>query len=228
MVLRAVHFLPFSDSVFGIQIVSYRVYWQEASNSCSLEIPRFWTDASDAMCLVYVTMSKIVYAAAQFKPVAEGAEIHKIPRVDAATWVTLLTTWSFSVESQDKVYFRLEVASSSCQMQLAELFSSRGFPPRKATPGVVLIDTSPTSDLHMATIRRKHPGDVQKEEIRPWNQHKTPSLKEMFNWTYSNPAEKICKTIGHVIRILRNNDEACEIGALKPNDLQFLLFHRSL
>ena len=59
----------------------------------------------------------------------------------------------------------------------------RGFPPRKATPGVVLIDTSPTPDLDMAMIQGKRPGDVQKEEIRPRSLHKTPSFKAMLNWT---------------------------------------------
>ena len=50
--------------------------WQEASNTGSLDIPRFWIDARDVMCLVYVTMSKVVYATVQFKPVAEGARMH--------------------------------------------------------------------------------------------------------------------------------------------------------
>ena len=69
MILRAVHFLPLSGFVFGIQAMSYRVNGKKHP----IQIPRFCTDA---MCLGYVPMSKIVYAAAQFKPVAERSGIH--------------------------------------------------------------------------------------------------------------------------------------------------------
>ena len=35
----------------------------------------------------------------------------------------------------------------------------------------------------MSTIRRKRPEHIQKEEIRPWSFHRTPSWKGMLNWT---------------------------------------------
>ena len=50
----------------------------------------------------------------------------------------------------------------------------------------------------------------------------------MLNWTYSNAAESICKTIEYVIRILRNNGQVSNIGAPSQNDLQLLLFGRAL
>ena len=55
--------------------------WQQASNTGSLDIRRSWEDARDAMYLEFVTISKIVYAATQFKPVAKASGIpQKIPR----------------------------------------------------------------------------------------------------------------------------------------------------
>ena len=96
--------------------------WHEASNTGSLDIPRFWKEARDAMCFGYVTTSQIVYAATQFKPVAKGAGIPpKKSLVGAATRVTLLRTWSFCRAR----CLRLEVVSSSCQMQRVEVISPR-------------------------------------------------------------------------------------------------------
>ena len=76
MILRAVHFLPLSGFVFWGSSNVLSCNWQEASNKGSLDISRFCTDARDAMCLGYVPMSKIVYAAAQFKKVADRSGIH--------------------------------------------------------------------------------------------------------------------------------------------------------
>ena len=74
------------------------------------------------------------------------------------------------------------MVSSSCQNSELKYFL-RGFPPHKATQDVVVINTSPMPDLDMDTIRRKCPGHVQKEEIRQWSLRKTPSLKELLDWT---------------------------------------------
>ena len=104
------------------------------------------------------------------------------------------------------------------------IYFVRGFPPCKATPGVVLVDTSPTPDLDIAMIRQKRPGDVWKEEKRPWSLRRTPSWKAKLDWTLFKSGRVICKTIEHVIITSRNNGWTWKFLARNPNKLKYLLF----
>ena len=133
------------------------------------------------MCLGYMTVSKVVYAAAHTpNRMLKGQEsLKKSPRRRcdlSGTADDMIVLWRARIKHVFGSAWSVHVVKCS------ELkYFLRGSPPPKATPGVVLIDASPAPNLDRSTIRRKHPGDVQKQEIRPRRLHKTPSLKAMLN-----------------------------------------------
>ena len=84
----------------------------------------------------------------------------------------------------------------------------RGFPPREATLGILPIDTSPRTDSGIATIRRKRPEHIQKEEIWPSRLRKTPSWKELLKWTLFKSSRGNLQDNRNVIGTLQNNGQA--------------------
>ena len=119
------------------------------------------------MCLAYDDdVEGCLRGPTHFKPVANGAGIppkssrRRCGLRDTADDVIVL--WRGRIKQVFRSAWSVHVVKCSKLK-----YFLRGFPPPEATPGVVLIDTSPAPDLDMTMIRRQHPGDVRKEEIRP-------------------------------------------------------------
>ena len=166
MILRAVHFLPLSCSAFRSKQCPM-VQLPGLIHTGSLNLPGVgrtqetcdvsWICSDVEGCLRRLPSSN--------RRLKGQESLRKVPhrRSDVSN-----TADEMIVRQRARIKYVFGSRWSVHLVKCSDLkYFLRGFLPHKATPGVVLADTSPMTDLAMAMIRRKQPGDVQKQEIRP-------------------------------------------------------------
>ena len=217
MILRAVDCIPLSGPDFENQAISYRV----TSKTHQIQVPWTFLGSGQTRGTRFVLdmwrCRRLFTRLHSSNWWLKGQESIQAKFIDAATWVTLLTTWSF----------HREPGWSICSARGGQFILSNAAGWNIFSAVFLLVKPRWAS---FSSIRRqsrtwtwlRYVESVQETSRRTKYGHEAFTERHVWKqcWTerYSNSAELICKTIEYVIRILRKNGKAWIVGARsRPN-----------